>query len=489
MDTMTDFADFGADEAAAADTRAEPLPENPPRPEAPVEEDLPPPVETFAELTLAPAMHDALQSMGYEKPTPVQGAVIPVALTGRDVIGQAKTGTGKTAAFMIPLLERLDLDVPQPQALVLAPTRELVQQIHAESLRLQGRRDARLALIYGGTTYEKQLKALRDGARIVVGSPGRVYDLIEQGALRTDKIKVVVLDEADQMLDIGFRPQLERILRRVPATRQTLLLSATMSDDVLALAQRYMHNPVTLNLSRDELSVESIEQRYITVKPELKYDKLLKLLAREQPRQCLVFCQMKSGVRWLAERLGRKIRGVMGMQGDLPQSQRNRVMKDLRDGRIRILVATDVVGRGIDVRDISHVINYDMPDDPEQYVHRIGRTGRMGRDGKAFSLVTPDQGHVLTTIERLMNKEVHQDHVHGTVMAPARDGGPMVAWETEEVAAPVRNPGGFGFGGRGRSRSGPPRGRGGDRDRKGGGGRDRDRRGSSGGGGGTRGRR
>ncbi len=483
---MTDFSD---DEAAA------PLPEAAAEtaPAAAPADDVPPPVATFRELNVSPAMHDALNAMGFEKPTPVQGAVIPVALTGRDVIGQAKTGTGKTAAFMIPLLERLDLDVAQPQALVLAPTRELVQQIYTESLKLQGRRDSRIALIYGGTTYEKQLKALRDGARIVVGSPGRVYDLMEQGALRSDKIGMVVLDEADQMLDIGFRPQLERILRRVPATRQTMLLSATMSDDVLALAQRYMNNPVTLNLSRDELSVDKIEQRYITVRPELKYDKLLKLLAREKPRQCLVFCQMKSGVRWLAEHLGRKVRGVMGMQGDLAQSQRNRVMSDLRDGRIRILVATDVVGRGIDVRDISHVINYDMPDDPEQYVHRIGRTGRMGRDGKAFSLVTPDQGHVLTTIERLMNKEVKQDFLHGKVVVKSSDpDAPPVEWATEELSAPARNPGGFGFGGRGRPRSGgPPRGRGGDRGGRSGGdrgGRGGDRGGRSGGSGG-RGRR
>jgi ATP-dependent RNA helicase DeaD len=369
----------------------------------------------YADLPLSDWMKRALANIGYTHPTPVQAALIPKALERIDIIGQAKTGTGKTASFVIPLLETLDPELHQPQALVLAPTRELVQQVFEESNRLRGDRPVQLAAIYGGTTYTTQIRSLQAGAQLVIGSPGRVMDLIQQGHLKTSRISSVVLDEADQMLDIGFRPQLERILRKVPPERQTLLLSATMPDAVRKLAERYMRNPISINLSQDEISVNSIEQRYITTSPERKFETLLRLLVREKPRQALVFCQMKSGVRQLAAELGRRVRGVMGMQGDLPQSQRNKVMSALREGKIRILVATDVVGRGIDVRGISHVINYDLPEDPEQYVHRIGRTGRMGRDGKAFSLVTPEQGSLLTNIELFMNKEVQPDTVQGTV--------------------------------------------------------------------------
>jgi ATP-dependent RNA helicase DeaD len=370
-------------------------------------------------------MKQALEAVAYTHPTPVQAALIPKALEGVDVIAQAKTGTGKTAAFVIPLLERCDPEVKQPQALILAPTRELVQQVHAEAERLIGGRDIRLALIYGGTTYHSQIRQLDEGAQIIVGSPGRVMDLLQQGKIRPLAVRTVVLDEADQMLDIGFRPQLERILRRLPSERQTLLLSATMPSPVRRLAERYMTDPLMMNLSEDEVSVAKIEQRYISVAPHRKFDALLRLLVREKPRQCLVFCQMKSGVRQLAAELGRRVRGVMGMQGDLPQSQRNRVMQAFRSGEIRILVATDVVGRGIDVEGISHVVNYDLPEDPEQYVHRIGRTGRMGRDGKAFSLITPDQGQLLTSIEMFVNKEILKDSVQGAVaLKPAE---PVVA--------------------------------------------------------------
>ena len=388
----------------------------------------------YADLPLSEPMKRGLEAVSYIHPTPVQAALIPKALEGLDVIAQAKTGTGKTAAFLIPLMERCDPEIRQPQALILAPTRELVQQVHAEAQRLIGERDIRLALIYGGTTYHTQTKQLDSGAQIVVGSPGRVMDLLQQGRIRPELIRTVVLDEADQMLDIGFRPQLERILRRMPSPRQTLLLSATMPAPVKRLAERYMTDPLTLNLSEDEVSVAKIEQRYVSVAPGRKFDALLRLLVREKPRQCLVFCQMKSGVRELAAQLGRRVRGVMGMQGDLPQSQRNRVMQAFRSGEIRILVATDVVGRGIDVEGISHVINYDLPEDPEQYVHRIGRTGRMGRDGKAFSLITPDQGQLLTSIELFVNKEIVKDTVQGSVALRPREAEAVAVSTQEETA-------------------------------------------------------
>jgi ATP-dependent RNA helicase DeaD len=355
----------------------------------------------------------ALKQIGYSQPTPIQAELIPVALEGHDAIGQAKTGTGKTAAFGIPLIEMLETRSRGPQAIILAPTRELVQQIVVELKRLAGGQDVAICGIYGGEPIERQLKALERGVDIVVGTPGRVLDHIERRTLFLGDIFHVVLDEADRMLDIGFRPDIERILRKTPNPHQTLLLSATMGPDVRKLAQRYMHKPLELNLSRDELSVESIQQYYISVENERKFDLLLHLLKRDQPRQCIVFTRTKRGADRLAARLRGRTGGVATIHGDLNQSIRNRVMKDLRDGRLNVLVATDVVGRGIDVQGISHVINYDIPDDAENYLHRIGRTGRMGKDGLAYLFVCPDQGEPLTAIELLINKPIPNVTIEG----------------------------------------------------------------------------
>jgi ATP-dependent RNA helicase DeaD len=351
-------------------------------------------------------MLQALKRARYVTPSPIQAELIPEALDGRDVIGQAKTGTGKTAAFGIPLIEMLEARGKGPQAIILAPTRELVQQIVGELQKLAHGQDAAICGIYGGEPIERQLRALSRGVDIVVGTPGRVIDHIERRTLYLGDIYHVVLDEADRMLDIGFRPDIERILRRVPDPHQTLLLSATISHDVRKLAQRYMHSPVELNLSRDEPSVESIKQYYVTVEHERKYDLLVHLLERDQPSQCIVFTRTKRGADKLADKLKGKVRGVSTIHGDLPQTTRNRVMQGFRDGTIPVLVATDVVGRGIDVDDISHIINFDIPDDPENYVHRIGRTGRMGKDGLAYLFVCPDQGEPLTAIELLINKTI-----------------------------------------------------------------------------------
>ncbi len=348
----------------------------------------------------------ALKLIQYKHPSPIQAALIPEALDGLDVIGQAKTGTGKTAAFGIPLIEMLEARGRGPQAIILAPTRELVQQIVVELLKLGHGQDAAVCGIYGGEPIERQLKALTRGVDIVVGTPGRVIDHIERQTLYLGDIFHVVLDEADRMLDIGFRPDIERILRKVPNPHQTLLLSATISDDIRKLARRYMHDAVEMNLSRDEPSVETIQQFYVTVEHERKTDLLIHLLQRESPRQCIVFTRTKRGAERLAERLRNRVPGVATIHGDLAQTVRNRVMAGFRSGTIPILVATDVVGRGIDVNDISHVINFDIPDDPENYVHRIGRTGRMGKDGMAFMFVCPDQGEPLTAIENLINKSI-----------------------------------------------------------------------------------
>jgi len=363
-----------------------------------------PPV--FSSMGLSPSTLQALKRAGYAEPTPIQAELIPEALDGNDVIGQAKTGTGKTAAFAIPLIEMLEARSRGPQAIILAPTRELVQQIVGEIQKLAHGQDVVVCGIYGGEPIQKQLNALARGVDIIVGTPGRVLDHIERRTLYLGDIFHVVLDEADRMLDIGFRPDIERILRQVPNPHQTFLLSATISSDIRKLARRYMYEPVELNLSKDEPSVESIQQYYVTVDQDRKYELLVHLLHHDRPRQCIVFTRTKRGADRLADRLKGKVPGVATIHGDLPQTARDRVMRGFRDGSIPVLVATDVVGRGIDVTGISHVINFDIPEDPENYVHRIGRTGRMGRDGVAYLFVCPGQGELLTTIELLINKPI-----------------------------------------------------------------------------------
>ncbi len=366
-------------------------------------------------MGLSRGMLDALKKIKYLTPSPIQASLIPEALDGRDVIGQAKTGTGKTAAFAIPLIEMLETRGRGPQGIILAPTRELVQQIVVEMQKLAQGQDVAICGIYGGEPIEKQLRALERGVDIVVGTPGRVLDHIERRTLYLGEIMHVVLDEADRMLDIGFRPDIERVLRKVPDPHQTLLLSATISDEIRTLARRYMFEPVEMNLSKDEPSVESIKQYYVTVEHDRKYDLLVHLLDRDKPRQCIVFTRTKRGADKLADRLRGRVAGVATIHGDLTQAVRNRVMQGFRNGTIPVLVATDVVGRGIDVNDISHVINFDVPDDPENYVHRIGRTGRMGKDGIAYMFVCPDQGEPLTEIELLINKSIPTLELDGFV--------------------------------------------------------------------------
>ncbi len=366
---------------------------------------------SFDSMDLSPRMLDALKRVRYATPSPIQVALIPEALAGHDAIGQARTGTGKTAAFAIPLIEMMEGRGQGPQAIVLAPTRELVQQIVEEFRRLSHGQDVLTCGIFGGEPIERQLRALSRGVDIVVGTPGRVIDHIQRGTLYLGDIFHVVLDEADRMLDIGFRPDIERILKKVPDPHQTLLLSATISPEVRKLARKYMYEPLELNLSRDEPSVDSIKQYYITVTQDRKIELLVHLLERDRPSQCIIFTRTKRGADKLADRLRGKVRGVATIHGDMPQSGRNKVMQGFRDGTIPVLVATDVVGRGIDVSNISHVINFDIPDDAENYVHRIGRTGRMGKDGLAYLFVCPDQGSPLTAIEMLINKTIPPLHL------------------------------------------------------------------------------
>jgi len=368
----------------------------------------------FSALSLSPTVLAALNRARYYEPTPIQAAFIPEALQGRDVIGQAQTGTGKTAAFLLPFLDSWrDNNEPGPQALILAPTRELVVQVAEEAAKLAPSKHCRTVAIYGGQRFGTQLAALKMGCSLAVGTPGRLLDHLSRGTLHLDRLRYVVLDEADRMLDIGFRPDIEKILRRCPQRRQTMLLSATLPPPVLRLAQRYMREPLNINLSPERLTVDTIRQYFITVDPEKKLDLLLRLMDREKPKQCIIFCERK---RW-ADELYRDLRHerhrVAAMHGDLQQSERNKIMKRFRDGEIVYLVATDVVARGIDVTGISHIINYDLPEDPESYVHRIGRTGRMGADGVAFAFVTPEQGKQLTAIESFINMQVKEARIEG----------------------------------------------------------------------------
>ena len=374
------------------------------------------PPATFDSLGLSDVMLAALAQAGYQTPTPVQAGLIPRALTGIDVVGQARTGTGKTASFVIPILEQMLLkhDIHHPQALVLVPTRELAVQVRDEAVKLAHGRKVHVVAVYGGKPIRDQIEKLRKGAQIVIGTPGRVLDHLARGTIDFTKLKTVVLDEADRMLDIGFRPDIERILRRCPQSRQTLLLSATVPPPIAKLAERYMQNPETLNFSPKDVAVETIEQFYFTVDPEKKFELLVRLLSREKPKQAIVFCRTKRGTEKIFQRLSKKVKNpriVAAIHGDMNQSARDRVMAAFRGEKIRFLVATDVIGRGIDVSTISHIINYDIPAFCDDYVHRVGRTGRMGREGIAFTFVAPDEGYELTRIEERINRLLKRDEI------------------------------------------------------------------------------
>ena len=364
-------------------------------------------------------MLGVLRDVGYEKPTPVQAGMIPLVLQGKDVVGQARTGTGKTAAFAIPLIDKWahqrDGTV---RVLTLVPTRELAVQVQQEVAKLS--RDAELAVaaIYGGHSVRAQMSTLKRGVDFVVGTPGRIIDHLQRRTLSLDTVQCVVLDEADRMLDIGFRPDIERVLRLCPSERQTLLLSATMPAPIIALAKRYMHRPVRVNFSSASLAHDTIEQSCFLVRDAEKLPLLIQLLEREQPRQCIIFCRTKLGTQRLFLKLSRHgLKSIRAIHGDLSQPQRDSVMKEFRAGTLQILVATDVVGRGIDVTAISHIINYDVPELCDDYVHRVGRTGRMGKAGVAFTFVTPLQRSELADIEKRIDRQLKRDHIEGASLS------------------------------------------------------------------------
>ena len=370
--------------------------------------------KTFADLGLRSSVVKGVDAAGFKHPTSIQSTLIPMALTGKDVIGQAKTGTGKTAAFGLPLLHMCNKDDAY-QALVLAPTRELAIQITEEINELGKFTPIRAMTVYGGERVAAQAKKLERGSQIIVGTPGRVMDMLERGHFHLKNVRHAVLDEVDRMLDIGFREDIRRILEKCPHAgpdregvrgRQTIFVSATISPDIEKLARRSMYEPEKIVVAAGSLTVSLVEQHYLPVNPWDKKRLLVHLLKREEPALTIVFCRLKRTVDELARLLNDKGIEAHAIHGDMSQGKRNSTMTKLRGGSLSVLVASDLASRGIDVDGISHVINYDLPEDVELYVHRIGRTARAGRRGVAWALVTPEQGELLTQIELLINAEI-----------------------------------------------------------------------------------
>lgn len=354
---------------------------------------------SFLEFQLSKKLQEAIDEMGYEEPSPIQTTCIPLILEGKDVIGQAQTGTGKTAAFGIPLVEAAGTG-RFVQAIVLLPTRELAIQVAGEMRKIAKFKRVRTLPIYGGQSIGHQIRALEQGVNIVIGTPGRVLDHLRRGTLKLDKVKTVVLDEADEMLDMGFIEDIESILQTIPEDRQTLLFSATIPAEVKRLSNRYMKNPEHVQMARGEMTVPLIDQVYYKVLERTKLDSMCRIIDSEDVTLGMIFCRTKRGVDELTEALISRGYLADGLHGDLSQAQRDRVMKRFRTGDIELLVATDVAARGIDVGNVTHVFNYDIPQDTEAYVHRIGRTGRAGRRGLAVTLVTPREFKLLKTIQR-----------------------------------------------------------------------------------------
>jgi ATP-dependent RNA helicase DeaD len=353
----------------------------------------------FDQFGLSAELVQTAVELGFTAPTPIQQAVIPPIVAGRDVIGQAQTGTGKTAAYGLPLLHRLDRQHRGVQALVLAPTRELAIQV-AAALEQYGRGvGARVLALYGGQSYQQQLRSLRERVEVVVGTPGRLLDLMEQGNLDLGGVRTVVLDEADEMLSMGFVEDIESILDRIPPERQTLLFSATISRRVLGLSKRYLRDPETVSVTPEQLTGASIEQRYYLVNPQDKVAALTRLIEMETIDSALVFARTRLGTGELANQLSTRGYAAEALNGDLSQDARIQVLNRFRAGQVKVLVATDVAARGLDIDDISHVFNFDLPDDPEVYVHRVGRTGRAGREGVAITLLSPRERWMLRRIE------------------------------------------------------------------------------------------
>lgn len=366
----------------------------------------------FEELGLQDALMRAVADMGFEAASPIQAQAIPVELEGRDVIGQAQTGTGKTAAFSLPLLQKIDPKNKKLQSLILCPTRELAIQV-AEEIRKLAKymHGIKILPIYGGQDIVKQIRSLKAGVQIIIGTPGRVMDHMRRKTIKLEHVHTVILDEADEMLNMGFVEDIETILQSVPEERQTVLFSATMPEAIMNIAKNFQKDPVLVRVLKKELTVPKIGQYYYMVRQKNKAEVLSRLLDMYNPKLSLVFCNTKKMVDELVNELQGRGYFAEGLHGDLKQSQRDRVMAGFRNGRTEILVATDVAARGIDVDDVEAVFNYDVPQDEEYYVHRIGRTGRAGREGMAFSLVVGREIYKLKDIQRYCKTKIHERQI------------------------------------------------------------------------------
>ncbi|WP_150266767.1 DEAD/DEAH box helicase [Paenibacillus tepidiphilus] len=363
-------------------------------------------MKTFAEFGLEPKVLQAITELGFEEATPIQEQAIPIALTGADMIGQAQTGTGKTAAFGIPLISKISRDDEKILALVMTPTRELAIQVAEEIGKLTRFKGLRSLAIYGGQDIGRQIRGLKKKPQIIIGTPGRLLDHINRKTIRLDDVQTVVLDEADEMLDMGFMEDIQSILKLVPEERQTMLFSATMPPNIQRLAQQFLKNPQHVSVIPKQISAPLIDQAYIEVPERQKFEALSRLIDMESPELAIVFGRTKRRVDELSEGLQKRGYSADGLHGDLSQNQRDAVMRKFRDGSIDVLVATDVAARGLDVSGVTHVINFDLPQDPESYVHRIGRTGRAGKQGSAWSFVTPREMDHLHLIERVTRHKI-----------------------------------------------------------------------------------
>ncbi|HEK9073948.1 TPA: DEAD/DEAH box helicase [Streptococcus equi subsp. zooepidemicus] len=360
----------------------------------------------FTAFNLSEDIQSAVVTAGFEKASPIQELTIPLALEGRDVIGQAQTGTGKTAAFGLPTLNKIRTADNTIQALVIAPTRELAVQSQEELFRFGRDKGVKVRSVYGGSSIEKQIKALKSGAHVVVGTPGRLLDLIKRKALRLDHVETLILDEADEMLNMGFLEDIEAIISRVPDHRQTLLFSATMPAPIKEIGVKFMKDPEHVQVKNKELTNVNVDQYYVRVKEQEKFDTMTRLMDVQQPELSIVFGRTKRRVDEITR--GLKLRGFRaeGIHGDLDQNKRLRVIRDFKNDQLDILVATDVAARGLDISGVTHVYNYDITQDPESYVHRIGRTGRAGKSGESITFVSPNEMGYLTMIEHLTKKRM-----------------------------------------------------------------------------------
>ncbi|RKY18633.1 MAG: ATP-dependent helicase [Planctomycetota bacterium] len=409
-------AEAATDEAAAKPRRGGGGKRSEPEPDAnaiPVEDC------AFAEYELRDDLVKGLAASGYHTPSPIQAKSLPHALEGRDVVGQARTGTGKTAAFLVPALQMLS-DKSGPRVLVVVPTRELAMQVAGEAERLSRHMGGvRSLAVYGGDPMKRQLDELDRDPKVIAATPGRLLDHLSRGTMKLHELDMLVLDEADRMFDLGFREDIAKIMTRAPKRRQTMLYSATLTEEVLNLAGRYMNDPVKVFLAPDKMTVDEVDQSAFRVDPQYKTRLLVEVLKRERPELSIIFTRTKIGADKLAMRLQKKGLKAQELHSGLHQKKRERILADFKERVFPYLIATDVAARGIDIPDVSHVINYDIPENPEDYVHRIGRTARMGKTGRAVTFVTADDGFFLTSIEKLINKVVPPESYDGFVCRDA----------------------------------------------------------------------